>query len=58
MSCLPWTIAITFPGHAATGKQFRQMQMHFVHLNADGLATDHWAVRDDLGMMGQLGLMG
>lgn len=42
----------------ATGKQFRQMQMHFVHLNADGLATDHWAVRDDLGMMGQLGLMG
>lgn len=45
-----------FRGMAATGRSFTQTQMHLVALDEQGRATDHWAVRDDLGMMSQLGL--
>lgn len=46
-----------FRGMGATGKKFSQMQMHLVRVDEAGRALDHWAVRDDLGMMGQLGLL-
>lgn len=45
-----------FRGMPATGRRFSQMQMHLVALDDQGRAVDHWAVRDDLGMMTQLGL--
>lgn len=46
-----------FRGMPATGRSFSQMQMHLVALDDLGRAIDHWAVRDDLGMMSQLGLL-
>ena len=45
-----------FQGIAPTGRSFEQAQMHFVRFR-DGKAIEHRAVRDDLGMMQQLGLM-
>lgn len=45
-----------FRGMPATGQRFSQMQMHLVALDDQGRAVDHWAVRDDLAMMNQLGL--
>jgi predicted ester cyclase len=44
-------------GFPATGKQFSVEQMHFMRF-ADGRIAEHWAVRDDAGMMRQLGLIG
>ena len=46
-----------FRGMPATGRSFSQMQMHLVALDDQGRATDHWAVREDLGMMNQLSLL-
>lgn len=46
-----------FRGMPPTGQRFSQMQMHLVAFDDQGLAIDHWAVRDDLGMMNQLGLL-
>ena len=43
-----------FMGIAPTGRRFAQRQVHFVRI-ADGKAVEHWAVRDDLGFMQQLG---
>ena len=43
-----------FMGIAPTGRSFRQAQMHFVRFR-DGKGIEHRAVRDDLGMMQQLG---
>ena len=39
-----------------TGRSVRQEHMHFVRFEG-GKAVEHWGVRDDLGMVRQLGLM-
>jgi predicted ester cyclase len=44
-----------FKGAPATGRRFSQDQMHFIRLQ-DGKVAEHWAVRDDLAMMRQLGI--
>jgi predicted ester cyclase len=41
-------------GTPPTGRFVRQDQMHFVRFR-DGKAVEHWGVRDELGMMRQLG---
>jgi steroid delta-isomerase-like uncharacterized protein len=45
-----------FMGIAPTGKRFTQQQMHLIRV-VDGKVTEHWDVRDDLGMLQQLGVM-
>ncbi len=45
-----------FQGIPATGRSFEQAQTHFVRFR-DGFAIEHRAVRDDLGMMRQLGVI-
>jgi len=45
-----------FQGIAPTGRSFQQAHMHFVRFR-DGKAIEHRAVRDDLGVMRQLGLI-
>src|SRR5437016_5821594 len=46
----------SFQGIPPTGRSFQQEHMHFV-LFRDGRAIEHRAVRDDLGMMRQLGVI-
>jgi steroid delta-isomerase-like uncharacterized protein len=41
-------------GIPPTGKRFAVQQAHWLRV-ADGKLVEHWAVRDDLGMMRQLG---
>jgi steroid delta-isomerase-like uncharacterized protein len=43
-------------GVPPTGKSFTVQHMHW-YLLKDGLIVDHWANRDDLGMLQQLGLV-
>ena len=43
-------------GMPPTGRSVRTNHMHFVRFR-DGKAVEHWGVRDDLGMMRQLGLI-
>lgn len=43
-----------FAGMEPTGATFATPHVHLYRL-ADGLLREHWAVRDDLGMMRQLG---
>jgi predicted ester cyclase len=43
------------PGAAPTGKRFEVTNMHWYRLR-DGLVVDHFANRDDLGMLRQVGL--
>jgi predicted ester cyclase len=45
----------TFMGMAPTGRPFQQEQMHIVRFR-EGKGIEHRAVRDDLGMMRQLGV--
>jgi|SRR6185437_9347309 len=45
-----------FMGMAPTGKRFTQQQMHLIRV-VDGKVTEHWDVRDDLGMLQQLGVI-
>ncbi|GAC1343309.1 MAG: ester cyclase [Ktedonobacteraceae bacterium] len=45
-----------FQGIPATGRSFEQAQTHFVRFR-EGKAIEHRAVRDDLGMMRQLGVI-
>ncbi len=45
-----------FQGIPPTGRSFEQAHMHFVRFR-DGKAIEHRAVRDDLGMMRQLGVI-
>jgi steroid delta-isomerase-like uncharacterized protein len=45
-----------FQGVPPTGRSFEQDHMHFVRFR-DGKAIEHWAVRDDLGVIRQLGLI-
>jgi len=39
-----------------TRRAIRQAHMHFVRFR-DGKAIEHWGLRDDVGMMRQIGLM-
>jgi steroid delta-isomerase-like uncharacterized protein len=43
-------------GMAATHRAFRVQHMHFLRMR-DGRACEHWACRDDLGMLRQLGIL-
>jgi steroid delta-isomerase-like uncharacterized protein len=43
-------------GMPSTGRSVRTNHMHFVRFR-DGKAVEHWGVREDLGMMRQLGLV-
>ena len=43
-------------GIPPTGKAFSAQQMHFLRMR-DGKASEHWACRDDLGMLMQLGII-
>jgi predicted ester cyclase len=43
-------------GMQPTGRWVRQDHMHFVRFR-DGKAVEHWGVRDDVGMMQQMGVM-
>jgi steroid delta-isomerase-like uncharacterized protein len=45
-----------FQGIPPTGRSFQQTHMHFVRFRG-GQAIEHWSVRDDLGMMQQLGII-
>jgi predicted ester cyclase len=45
-----------FMGHPASGKRFRAQQIHMFRV-ADGQIAEHWACRDDVGMMRQLGFL-
>lgn len=45
-----------FAGISPTGKRFAVQQAHWVRVEG-GKISEHWAVRDDLGMMRQLGAM-
>lgn len=43
-------------GMAPTGRRFAAPQMHMLRLR-DGRTSEHWATRDDLGMLTQLGII-
>lgn len=43
-------------GIPPTGERFAVQQVHWFRV-AEGKVAEHWAVRDDLGMMRQLGVM-
>ena len=43
-------------GMPPTGRSVRQDHMHFVRFR-EGKAVEHWGVRDELGMMQQLGVI-
>ena len=45
-----------FQGISPTGRSFRQDQMHFIRFR-EGKVVEHRAVRDDLGVMRQLGVI-
>jgi predicted ester cyclase len=45
-----------FRGFPPTDKPFVQLQMHMVRF-VEGKVVEHWAVRDDLGLMQQLGIV-
>lgn len=46
------------PGMPGTHKPFSVRHVHLIRFGEDGRALEHWAVRDDLGLMMQAGLMG
>jgi steroid delta-isomerase-like uncharacterized protein len=43
-------------GIPPTGRSFRVQHMHMLRVR-DGRASEHWATRDDLGMLVQLGVV-
>lgn len=43
-------------GMAPTGRSFRVQHMHMLRMR-EGRASEHWATRDDLGMLMQLGII-
>lgn len=43
-------------GVAPTGKSFKTQHIHMFQMR-DGLIVEHWATRDDVGMVRQLGLL-
>jgi predicted ester cyclase len=50
------THAGEFFGNPPTGKSFSAEQVHWFRLSG-GKVVEHWAVRDDLGQLQQLGLL-
>jgi predicted ester cyclase len=46
----------TFMGIAPTGRRVSQEQIHIVRV-ASGQVVEHWAVRDDLSLLQQLGVV-
>lgn len=46
-----------FLGRPPTGRRFAAQQIHVFRVE-DGRIAEHWACRDDVGMMRQLGLAG
>jgi len=50
------THAREFMGRPGTGRRFSMRQIHIFRV-ADGKVAEHWANRDDLGMMRQLGFV-
>ena len=46
-----------FLGRQPTGRSFAVQQIHVFRIN-DGQIAEHWAGRDDIGMVRQLGLAG
>jgi len=46
-----------FLGRAPTGRSFAVQQIHLFRVR-DGRIAEHWACRDDVGLMRQLGLAG
>jgi steroid delta-isomerase-like uncharacterized protein len=50
------THAREFMGRPATGRRFSAKQIHIFRV-ADGKVAEHWAARDDLGMVRQLGFV-
>ena len=46
---------LTLWGIAPTRERFAVQQVHWFRV-AEGKVAEHWAVRDDLGMMRQLGI--
>lgn len=46
----------TLFGMEPTGKSFQVEHMHMLRVR-DGKASEHWAARDDLGMLMQLGII-
>jgi predicted ester cyclase len=45
------------PGRPATHKPFSVKHVHLIRFADDGRALEHWAVRDDLGLAMQAGLL-
>jgi predicted ester cyclase len=45
------------PGMPATHKPFAVKHVHLIRFADDGRALEHWAVRDDLGLAMQAGLL-
>ena len=45
------------PGIPATHKPFAVKHVHLIRFADDGRALEHWAVRDDLGLAMQAGLL-
>jgi predicted ester cyclase len=43
-------------GMPPTGRRFAVQHMHMLRMR-DGLSSEHWATRDDLGMLQQLGII-
>ena len=50
------THAREFMGRPATGRRFSMSQTHIFRVE-DGKVAEHWANRDDAGMMRQLGFV-
>jgi predicted ester cyclase len=47
----------TLMGIPGTGRAVRWRQCHLFRVDADGRALDHRAIRDDLGLMRQMGVL-
>jgi steroid delta-isomerase-like uncharacterized protein len=47
----------SFMGIASTGRAVRQKQMHFMRFLGNGQMIEHLALRDDLGLRQQLGVL-
>jgi predicted ester cyclase len=45
------------PGAPATHRPFAVKHVHLMRFSDDGRALEHWAVRDDLGLVMQVGLL-
>jgi len=44
-------------GFPATNEPFTVEQMHMLRFDSDGKIVEHWGIRDDAGMMRQIGMI-